>query len=90
MAFGRGRLRGLLGPELGRQNSHAEPDPETGCLGGTVQRVAPARALPSCSLTPESHEASPHAVQKEPPLPARKSPEGCPLLLNKMGVGGEA
>ena len=55
-----------------------------------VQQVAPARALPSCSPTPESREASPHAVQKEPPLPARKSPEGCPLLLNKMGVGGEA
>lgn len=55
-----------------------------------VQRVAPARALPASSPTPESREASPSAVQKEPPLPAQKSPDGCPLLLNKMGLGGEA
>lgn len=57
-----------------------------------VQWVAPDGALPASSLTPESGEASPYAVQKEPPPTAGKSPEGCPLLLNKMavGVGGEA
>ena len=54
-----------------------------------VQWVAPDQALPTSLPTPESREASPYAVQKEPPPTAGKSPESAHCFSIKWGWPGE-